>query len=69
MTSTVKGEVETENNILVIKRIYVTYYLKLADDQRETAQRVHRFHADFCPVARSIRDCIEIETYLNMESL
>lgn len=60
---------EKEDNVLVIRRIYVTYHLKLADGDRDTAERVHGFHADYCPVARSIRDCIEIETNLNMESL
>lgn len=64
-----KGEVEKENNILIIKRIYVTYQLKLADGDCETAERVHGFHADYCPVAQSIRDCIDIKTELIMESL
>jgi uncharacterized OsmC-like protein len=53
--------------VLVIRRIRVTYHLKLAPDQREMAERVHRFHADFCPVARTIRDCVEITTSMEME--
>jgi organic hydroperoxide reductase OsmC/OhrA len=65
----VRGEVEKEDNILIIKRIFVTYFLRIADDQREIAERVHKFHVRFCPVARSIRGCIEIETDLIMESL
>jgi organic hydroperoxide reductase OsmC/OhrA len=44
----------------------VTYRLRLAPDQREDAQRVLGFHADFCPVARSIRDSIEITASLEM---
>ena len=64
-----KGQVEKEENILIIKRIFVTYHLKVADGHRDTAKRVHGFHADYCPVARSIRDCIDIKTFLNMESL
>lgn len=55
--------------MLIIKRIRVTYHLKLAPDKRETAERVHGFHANFCPVARSIRDCIQISTFLEMEDL
>ena len=54
--------------MLVIKRIIVTYHLKIADEHRETAERVHSFHADFCPVARTIRGCVEIETRLEMEA-
>ncbi|MEJ2265702.1 MAG: hypothetical protein P8X95_19845 [Anaerolineales bacterium] len=55
--------------MLIIKRIHVTYHLKLAPEKRETAERVHGFHANFCPVARSIRDCIQIRTSLEMEDL
>ncbi len=61
------GEIEKDGNTLVIKRIHVTYDLRLTPDQREAAERVLDFHADFCPVARSIRDSIEITTSLEME--
>ena len=50
--------------VLVIKRIHVVYMLKTGEENRETAVRVHEFHADFCPVARSIRGCIDITTEL-----
>jgi len=63
------GEVEKEDNVLVVKRIHVTYRLKLVPEHRETAERVHDFHAEYCPVARSIRDCIAISTELRMETL
>jgi uncharacterized OsmC-like protein len=59
--------VEKEGKVLVIKRIHVTYHLKVAPENRETAVRVHGFHAEFCPVARSIGDCIAIATELQME--
>ncbi|MDH3306672.1 MAG: hypothetical protein OEO77_04030 [Acidimicrobiia bacterium] len=43
----------------------MTYALAgVAEDQRETAIRVHDFHARFCPVARSIEGSIEISTEL-----
>ena len=54
---------------MVIKRIHVTYYLKLKPEQRETAEKVHGFHADYCPVARTVKECVEISTELNMEDL
>jgi uncharacterized OsmC-like protein len=53
----------------VIKRIHVTYHLKLKPEQRETAERVLGFHADNCPVARTIKGCVDITTDLNMEDL
>jgi hypothetical protein len=33
------------------------------------AERVLAFHADFCPVARTLRGCVEITTSLEMEDL
>ncbi|MCB9008221.1 MAG: OsmC family protein [Ardenticatenaceae bacterium] len=64
LSSETQGEVEKEGNVLVIKRIHVVYTLKTGEENRETAVRVHEFHADFCPVARSIRGCIDITTEL-----
>ena len=55
--------------MLVIKRIHVTYHLKLKSEQRETAERVLDFHADKCPVARTLKGCVDISTELNMEDL
>lgn len=55
--------------MLVIKRIHVVYTLKTGEENRETAVRVHDFHADFCPVARSISGCIDITTELMIEAL
>ena len=57
------GEIEKDGKVLVIRRIHMTYDLAgTHDDQRETVERVLGFHADYCPVARSIRDSIEITT-------
>ena len=67
LTSDVRGEVEKDGRVLVIKRIHVTYHLKVAAEKRETAVRVHDMHADFCPVARSIKGCVDITTELVME--
>ena len=53
----------------MIKRIHVTYHLKINPELQETAEKVHGFHADFCPVARSIKGCIDITTELQMEDV
>jgi len=55
--------------VLVIKRIHVVYTLKTAAENRETAVRAHEFHADYCPVARSISGCIDITTELTFADL
>jgi uncharacterized OsmC-like protein len=45
-----------------VKRIYVTYHLVAAPEHHDLIHRVLAFHADYCPVARSIRGSIEIFT-------
>ena len=66
LTSQVTGEIEIEDKVLVIKRIHVEYRLRVGTDSRELASRVHGFHADFCPVARTIRGCVDITTELDL---
>ena len=61
------GEVETEDRVLVIKRIRVRYHLRLRPDQREAAERAHAAHQQHCPVARTLRGAVEIFTELHME--
>jgi uncharacterized OsmC-like protein len=67
--SEVVGEIETEDKVLVVRRIRVTYYLKLDEQMRSPAERAYDIHADYCPVARTIRDCVEITTRLELEFL
>ena len=57
---------ELDGAVLVIRRIHVTYRLRLDSAQRETAERVLGFHADACPVARTLRGCIAISTTLEV---
>lgn len=53
--------------MLVLKRIHVTYYLRLDDgDDLEAVQRVLRVHADACPVFRSIHPQIHVTTELQL---
>ena len=62
------GEVEKEDDgVIVIRRIHVMYILKAGEEHRETIERVHDFHADKCPVYRSISGSIEITTDYELE--
>lgn len=69
MTCEAVGEIGKEGKVLVIQRIHVTYHLRLAPDKCDAATRAHDVHAENCPVARTIRDCVTITTALEMEDL
>lgn len=65
--SEAEGDVEVEDGVLVIRRIRVRYHLTLRADQREAAERAHGLHRDRCPVARTLRGAVAIETALVLE--
>lgn len=67
LTSDVRGEVELEDNVLVIKRIHVLYHLKAPKAAMETIKRVHEMHAKHCPVYRSLHKAIDITTDFQVE--
>jgi len=54
-----------EGNVLVIKRIHVKMLLEAEPAQRETAERVHGFFAQACPIYRSIHPQIAVTTELS----
>ncbi len=60
------GEIETESNVLVCKRITITIHLTAKEEDRETVEHVLEVYEDGCPVARSIRDSIEITSELDL---
>lgn len=62
------GEVELEGKVLVLRRIHVRLKLWAADHHRETAERVHGFFADSCPLYRSLKSAIAITTELVLMS-
>ena len=63
------GEIEKDGRVLIVKRIDVKYRLRCDPAKREAAERAHSIHADHCPVARTIRDCVDITTSLEIEDL
>jgi uncharacterized OsmC-like protein len=61
------GEIELDGRTLVLKRIVVRYRLQVAPDTDRTAiDRVMDFHADHCPVARSLRDAIPVTAEIEL---
>jgi uncharacterized OsmC-like protein len=62
------GEVEVEGKVLVVKRIRQVFHLTASEDDRDTINRVLEVYADSCPVARSVKDSIEITSGLEMNA-
>ena len=64
------GEIEKERNVLVIKRIHITYKLKvdptLLEEKRDAIDRVMRVHPNSCPVYRSISGSIDVTAELEL---
>jgi len=58
----VRGEVETEENVLVIKRIHVEFHLVAPEDARETVERVHGMYAMRCPLYRTLHGAIQLNS-------
>ena len=64
------GEIEKDGNVLVIKRINITYKLKidpqLLEEKRDAIDRVMRVHPNSCPVYRSISGSIDVSAALEL---
>ncbi|WP_280959892.1 OsmC family protein [Anaeromyxobacter dehalogenans] len=64
LTVTVTGEVELEGKVLVIRRIHARLELRATPEHAATAQRVHGFYHEACPVYRSLSPAIAITSEL-----
>jgi uncharacterized OsmC-like protein len=60
LTADARGEVESEDGVLVIRRIHVEFTIRASDEQRQMVERVHGFYAAKCPVYRSLQAAIQI---------
>jgi uncharacterized OsmC-like protein len=56
----VTGEVETEENVLVIRRIHLAMRLAAPEQMRETVERVHGIYAMRCPLYRTLHKAIQL---------
>jgi len=60
LKAAVRGEIESEDGVLIIKRIHVKLRLRADEENRETVERVHSVFAQKCPVYRTLQDAIKI---------
>lgn len=62
LVADVTGEVETEDGVLVIRRIHVSMRLIAAEQHRETIERVHGIYAMRCPLYRTLHNTIQLSS-------
>ncbi len=62
-----RGEVELEDNVLIIKRIHVVYHLATPSADRVKVEKAYAIHLENCPVYRSIGTAIAITTELDWQ--
>jgi uncharacterized OsmC-like protein len=64
----VRGEVEDDGGVLVIKRVHVTHTLRAEepDSVRDTVERVHGVYAQSCPVYRSLSPAFPITSSMEI---
>jgi uncharacterized OsmC-like protein len=60
LTANVRGEVELEDGVLVIRRIHVTMRLAASEEKRSTIDRVHAIYAMNCPLYRTLHNAIQL---------
>ena len=68
LTAEVTGEVETEEGVLVIRRIHVQMRLEAAEEFRETVERVHGIYAMRCPLYRTLHNAIQLTSSYELSS-
>lgn len=65
----VRGEVELDGNVLVMRRIHVVYRLATPREDKDKVRRSYALHAENSPVFRSLRAAIAITTELDWQEL
>ena len=60
LTADVTGEVETEEGVLVIRRIHVAMRLMASEQVKEAVERVHGVYAMRCPLYRTLHKAIQL---------
>ena len=60
LVAEVTGEVETEEGVLIIRRIHVAMQLVAPEQSRDVVERVHGIYAMRCPLYRTLHKAIQL---------
>jgi len=64
----VTGEVETEEGVLIIRRIHLSMTLAAPEQARETVERVHGLYAMRCPLYRTLHNTIQLTSSFTLKT-
>lgn len=67
LVADVTGEVETEEGVLIIRRINVAMHVIAPASARETIERVHGLYAMRCPLYRTLHKAIQLTSSYTLE--
>ncbi|MGA7851995.1 MAG: hypothetical protein WCA15_01640 [Candidatus Acidiferrales bacterium] len=62
----VTGEVESEEGVLIIRRIHVAMQLDAPETAKETVERVHGIYAMRCPLYRTLHEAIQLTSSVEL---
>ena len=68
LTADVNGEVETEDGVLVIRRVHVAMRLIAPEEARATVERTHGIYAMRCPLYRTLHKVIQLSSSFELVS-
>jgi uncharacterized OsmC-like protein len=68
LTADVTGEVETEDSVLVIRRIHVAMRLEAPEAVRATVERTHGIYAMRCPLYRTLHKTIQLTSSFELRA-
>ena len=66
LTAEVTGEVETEEGVLVIRRIHVAMRLVAPQETRRIVERTHGIYAMRCPLYRTLYNAIRLTSSVEL---
>jgi len=66
LTADVTGEVESEEGVLVIRRIHVAMRLLAPQEAKATVERTHSMYAMHCPLYRTLHKTIQLTSSVEL---
>jgi uncharacterized OsmC-like protein len=61
LETTVEGDIEEGDRVLLLTRIRITYRLTIPKGKRTEAERALALHASRCPVSQSVQRGIQVD--------